>query len=70
MIVGLLSSKATLSPKLVKTWIQTIAEIAQEDAEKSTGLQWFRLSIITLISLVQVVLCLFMPLHCLKQMIP
>ncbi|XP_015877759.3 uncharacterized protein At3g06530 isoform X1 [Ziziphus jujuba] len=53
MIVGLLSSKATLSPKLVKTWIQTIAEIAQEDAEKSTGLQWFRLSIITLISLVQ-----------------
>lgn len=65
MIVGLLSSKSTLTPKLVKAWIQTIAEIAQEGAKESTDLQWFQLSIITLISLLQVVLCLFKSLHCL-----
>lgn len=57
MIVGLLASKASLAPKLVKTWIRSIAEIAQEDAKDLTDLQWFRLSLFTLISLVQVILC-------------
>lgn len=65
MIVGLLASKATLTPKLVKTWIRSIAEIAQEDAKDLTDLQWFRLSLITLISLVQVLLCLSKLVHCL-----
>ncbi|CAN1813501.1 Uncharacterized protein At3g06530 [Linum perenne] len=53
MIVGSLASKVSLSPKLVKSLMRSIAEIAQEDAMESTDLQWSRLSILTLINLVQ-----------------
>jgi U3 small nucleolar RNA-associated protein 10 len=54
MIVCLLANKVSLSPKLVKSLMRSIAEIAQKDASKSTDLQWFRLSIMALINLVQV----------------
>ncbi|CAL1390897.1 unnamed protein product [Linum trigynum] len=53
MIVGLLASKVALSPKLVNKWLRTIAGIAQQDAMEPTELQWVRLSMLTLISLVQ-----------------
>lgn len=53
MIVGLLASKVKLSPKLVKSLIRSIANIAQEDAKESTDLQWFRLSLMSLINVVQ-----------------
>ncbi|XP_068328989.1 uncharacterized protein At3g06530-like [Pyrus communis] len=53
MIVGLLASKVTLSPKLVKSLIRSIAEIAREEAKESADLQLFRLSLMTLINLVQ-----------------
>ncbi|GAV79488.1 LOW QUALITY PROTEIN: BP28CT domain-containing protein/U3snoRNP10 domain-containing protein [Cephalotus follicularis] len=53
MIVGLLANKVSLSPKLVKSLIRSIAEIIREDAKESTGLQWFRLSLMALINLVQ-----------------
>lgn len=53
MIVCLLANKVSLSPKLVKSLMRSIAEIAQKDASKSTDLQWFRLSIMALINLVQ-----------------
>ncbi|CAN0862884.1 Uncharacterized protein At3g06530 [Linum grandiflorum] len=53
MIVGLLASKVALSPKLAKSLMRSIAEIAQEDAMESTDLQWSRLPILTLINLVQ-----------------
>ncbi|XP_062092226.1 uncharacterized protein At3g06530 [Humulus lupulus] len=53
MIAGLLASKAALSPKLVKTLIRSIAEIARDDAKESTDLQWLRLSLMTMINLIQ-----------------
>ncbi|CAB4271187.1 unnamed protein product [Prunus armeniaca] len=53
MIVGLLASKVTLSPKLVKSLMRSIAEIAREEAKESADLQLFRLSLMTLINLVQ-----------------
>lgn len=54
MIVGLLSSKVALSSKLVNTLIRSIAEIARDDAKESTDLQWLRLSLMTMINLIQV----------------
>ncbi|KAK3217662.1 hypothetical protein Dsin_011632 [Dipteronia sinensis] len=53
MIVALLANKVSLSPKLVKSLIRSIAEIAREDVKESTDLQWFRLSLMALINLVQ-----------------
>ncbi|KAH9678617.1 hypothetical protein KPL71_025786 [Citrus sinensis] len=53
MIVALLANKVALSPKLVKSLIRSIAEIAREDVKESTDLQWFRLSLMALINLVQ-----------------
>ncbi|KAH9647908.1 hypothetical protein KPL70_025376 [Citrus sinensis] len=53
MIVALLANKVALSPKLVKSLIRSIAEIAREDVQESTDLQWFRLSLMALINLVQ-----------------
>ncbi|XP_031392129.1 uncharacterized protein At3g06530 isoform X2 [Punica granatum] len=53
MIVGLLASKAALSPKLVKTLVRSLAESAREDAEASTDVQWVRLMLMALINVVQ-----------------
>ena len=57
MIVGLLASKVALSPKLVKTLIRSVAEIARDDATESIDLQWVRMSLMTMINLIQVILC-------------
>ncbi|PON51074.1 U3 small nucleolar RNA-associated protein [Parasponia andersonii] len=53
MIVGLLASKVALSSKLVKSLFRSIAEIAGDDAKESTDLQWLRLSLMTMINLIQ-----------------
>uniref|UniRef100_A0A6N2JZM9 BP28 C-terminal domain-containing protein n=1 Tax=Salix viminalis TaxID=40686 RepID=A0A6N2JZM9_SALVM len=53
MIVCLLANKVSLSPKLVKSLMRSIAEIVEKDASKSTDLQWFRLSVMALIKFVQ-----------------
>ncbi|GMJ01001.1 hypothetical protein like AT3G06530 [Hibiscus trionum] len=53
MIVGLLANKVALSPKLINSLIRTVTEVAREDVKESTDLQWFRLSLMALISLVQ-----------------
>ncbi|GFY84407.1 ARM repeat superfamily protein [Actinidia rufa] len=53
MIVGLLANKVALAPKLVKSLIQSIAEVARGDAKDYTDLQWFRTSFMALINLVQ-----------------
>ncbi|XWS60132.1 hypothetical protein CRYUN_Cryun07bG0008200 [Craigia yunnanensis] len=53
MIVGLLANKVALSPKLVNSLIRTVAEVAREDVRESTDLQWFRLSLMAIINLVQ-----------------
>ena len=55
MIVGLLANRVALAPKLVKSLIQSIAEVARGDAKEYTDLQWFRTSFIALINLVQVI---------------
>ncbi|XP_052184980.1 uncharacterized protein At3g06530 [Diospyros lotus] len=53
MIVGLLANRVALSPKLVKSLMRSIAEVARDDAKESTDLQWFRTSVMALINLVQ-----------------
>ncbi|XP_059627802.1 uncharacterized protein At3g06530 [Cornus florida] len=53
MIVGLLANKATLSSKLIKSFIQSIAEVARDDAKESTDLQCFHMVFMALVNLVQ-----------------
>ncbi|XP_050225155.1 uncharacterized protein At3g06530 isoform X2 [Mercurialis annua] len=53
MIVGLLANKVSLAPKLVKSLIRSISELAQEDAKGLADLQWLRLSVMALVNLVQ-----------------
>lgn len=54
MIIGLLGNKTALAPKLLNSLIRLVAEVARQEATELTDLHWFRLSLITLISLVQV----------------
>ncbi|KAL8153527.1 hypothetical protein V2J09_011287 [Rumex salicifolius] len=51
MIVGVMANRAALSEKLVKCLLRSISELAQE--AESTDLQWFQMSMMALISLVQ-----------------
>ncbi|PHT52471.1 hypothetical protein CQW23_06933 [Capsicum baccatum] len=53
MIISLLADKVALSPKIVKSLIRSLAEVARADARDSTDLQWCRMSLMTLITLVQ-----------------
>ncbi|KAF7836313.1 uncharacterized protein G2W53_011172 [Senna tora] len=53
MIIGMLGNKVVLAPKLLNSLIRSIAEIARDEAKELTNLQWFRLSLIALINLVQ-----------------
>ncbi|XP_022943098.1 uncharacterized protein At3g06530 [Cucurbita moschata] len=53
MIVGLLANKAILVPKLAKSLIRSISEIANEDARESSDMQSVRLSLMALITLAQ-----------------
>lgn len=54
MIIGLLGNKTALAPKLLNSLIRSVAEVARGEAKELTDLHWFRLSLITLINLVQV----------------
>lgn len=56
MIVGLLAQKVALSPNLVRSLIRSVIDVAQDDAKQSNDLQWFRMSLMALINLVQVLL--------------
>ncbi|CAJ1971388.1 unnamed protein product [Sphenostylis stenocarpa] len=53
MIIGLLGNKAALSPKLLNSLIRSVAEVARREAIDLTDLFWFRLSLISIINLVQ-----------------
>ncbi|XAR66099.1 hypothetical protein NMG60_11012179 [Bertholletia excelsa] len=53
MIVALLANRVALSPKVVKSLIRSIAEVAREDAKESTDLQCFRMTFMALINLIQ-----------------
>ena len=57
MIIGLLGNKVALAPKLLNSLIRSIAEVACEEAKEPTDLQWFRLSLVALINLIQVLAC-------------
>lgn len=54
MVVGLLATRATLGPKLSQNLTVSIARVAKHDAEQSTDLPWIRVTIMAIISLVQV----------------
>ncbi|XP_042486294.1 uncharacterized protein At3g06530-like [Macadamia integrifolia] len=56
MIVGLLASKAMLSPELIKNLIVSIAVVAREDAKESADLAWLRMSLMAIINIVQVLM--------------
>ncbi|GAB4854073.1 hypothetical protein Ancab_022655 [Ancistrocladus abbreviatus] len=53
MVAGLLANRATLSPKIVKSFVGSIAELACVDAELSNDLQWSQMSIMALVNIVQ-----------------
>lgn len=55
MIVGLLSTRAALAPKLINSLIIFIARSAQQDAQNSAGLPGLRLSLMAIVNIVQVV---------------
>lgn len=59
MIVGFLASRATLASKLIQDLIVFIVRAAQQDAQECGDLPWLRLSVMTIISLVQVICQLF-----------
>ncbi|KAK9913977.1 hypothetical protein M0R45_037776 [Rubus argutus] len=69
MIVGMLASKVTISPGLVKGLILLIAKVAEEDAKESADLQLFRLSLMTLINLVQLQVVDKFPMKALESLI-
>nr|XP_011470044.1 PREDICTED: uncharacterized protein At3g06530 isoform X2 [Fragaria vesca subsp. vesca] len=69
MIVGMLASKVTISPGLVKGLILLIAKVAEEDAKESADLQLFRLSLMTLINLVQLQVVDNFPMKALESLI-
>jgi U3 small nucleolar RNA-associated protein 10 len=54
MIVGVLATRATLAPKLLQNLIFFVARTAQHDAFESFDLPWLRVTVMAIISLVQV----------------
>ncbi|GAA0150254.1 RNA metabolism protein [Lithospermum erythrorhizon] len=53
MIISSLADKVELSPSLVKSLIRTLSDVARVDGKVLADVQWVRLSIMTLINLVQ-----------------
>ncbi|XP_010275398.1 PREDICTED: uncharacterized protein At3g06530 isoform X2 [Nelumbo nucifera] len=53
IVVGLLANRTVLAPKLVNSLIRSISEVAREDKKESANLPWLRMSLMTIISLVQ-----------------
>ena len=54
MIVGVLATRASLAPKLVQNLIFFVARTARHDAFESVDLPWLRVTVMAIISLVQV----------------
>ncbi|KAG9452219.1 hypothetical protein H6P81_005123 [Aristolochia fimbriata] len=53
MVVALLATRATLTPKLINNLIFFIARVAYQDATQSADLPWLRLCLMAIVSLVQ-----------------
>jgi U3 small nucleolar RNA-associated protein 10 len=54
MIIGVLATRETLAPKLVQNLIFFVARAAQHDALDTIDLPWLRVTVMAIISLVQV----------------
>lgn len=54
MVVGVLATRATLASKLVQNLIFFVARTAQHNASESVDLPWLRVTVMAIISLVQV----------------
>eukprot|EP00268_Persea_americana_P022565 TRINITY_DN22456_c0_g2_i1.p1 TRINITY_DN22456_c0_g2~~TRINITY_DN22456_c0_g2_i1.p1 ORF type:complete len:2020 (-),score=349.41 TRINITY_DN22456_c0_g2_i1:339-6095(-) len=66
MIVGFLASRTTLASKLIQDLIIFIGRAAQQDAKESGDLPWLRLSVMTIICLVQSQSIRTLPKKCLE----
>ncbi|XP_051122807.1 uncharacterized protein At3g06530 [Andrographis paniculata] len=53
MIVSLLAQKATLARNVVKTLLHSVADVAREESKERGDLQWLRMSMMTIITIVQ-----------------
>ncbi|RAL52010.1 hypothetical protein DM860_016508 [Cuscuta australis] len=53
MIVSLLADKVALSPNVVRSLIRFLADVSSSVARDSTDVQWFRMSFMALVNLVQ-----------------
>lgn len=56
MIVSLLAQKAPLAPNIIGSLLHLVADMARTDAREGSDLRWLRMSVMTIISLVQVLL--------------
>lgn len=56
MIVSLLAQKAALAPNVAKSLLNSVADMARTDAKEGRDMRWLRMSVMTIVSLVQVLL--------------
>lgn len=56
MIVSLLAQKASLAPNVAKSLLHSVADMARTDAKEGRDMRWLRMSVMTIISIVQVLL--------------
>ncbi|XP_057776784.1 uncharacterized protein At3g06530 isoform X2 [Salvia miltiorrhiza] len=53
MIVSLLAQKAALAPNVAKSLLHSVADMARTDAKEGRDMRWLRMSVMTIISIVQ-----------------
>ncbi|CAA6663312.1 unnamed protein product [Spirodela intermedia] len=53
MVVGLVASRATLSPKLSNNLLYVIGRMVQQDAKELSGVPWLHMALMTIVNIVQ-----------------
>ncbi|KAL1565211.1 hypothetical protein AAHA92_07455 [Salvia divinorum] len=53
MIVSLLAQKAALAPNVAKSLLNSVADMARTDAKEGHDMRWLRMSVMTIVSIVQ-----------------
>ncbi|XP_047967896.1 uncharacterized protein At3g06530 [Salvia hispanica] len=53
MIVSLLAQKAALAPNVAKSLLNSVADMARTDAKEGRDMRWLRMSVMTIVSIVQ-----------------
>lgn len=56
MIASKLAQKSALAPNAIKSLLCLVADMARKDAKEGSDLRWLRMSIMAIISIVQVLL--------------